>query len=85
MTIKISAIANANSQLAAEANQAFDDSAQQLATEIDNRTYAGIDFGNLEANVRSVTMSVATNLHDIGLDTTEGGSAVFFENVANLN
>ena len=74
-----------NSALATQANDAFNASASQLATETTNRTLAKIDFANLESNVTSVTMSVVTNLHDIGLDTVEGGSAVFFENVANLN
>lgn len=81
----IANIAAANSELTSQANEAFNASAQQLATETTNRSYAQIVFGNLEANVRSVSMSVATNLHDIGLDTAQGGSAVFFENVANLN
>jgi hypothetical protein len=81
----IANIAAANSALAAQANDAFNNSASQLSTETTNRSLAKIDFANLEANVNSVTMSVVTNLHDIGLDTTEGGSATFFENVANLN
>ncbi len=81
----IANIAATNSTLATQANDAFNASASQLATETTNRSLAKIDFANLEANVNSVTMSVVTNLHDIGLDTAEGGSAVFFENVANLN
>ncbi len=81
----IANIAANNSTLATQANDAFNASASQLATETTNRSLARIDFANLEANVNSVTMSVATNLHDIGLDTAEGGSAVFFENVANLD
>lgn len=81
----IASIAAANSELAAQANDAFNASASQLATETTNRSLAKIDFANLEANVNSVTMSVVTSLHDIGLDTAEGGSAVFFENVANTS
>jgi hypothetical protein len=81
----IANIAAANATLAAQANDAFNNSASQLATETTNRDLAKIDFNILEANVKSVTMSVVTNLHDIGLDTTAGGSAVFFESVANLN
>lgn len=78
----IAAIAAANSELASQANSAFDASAEQLAIEDTNRALANIDFANLEANAQSVTMSIVSNLHDIGLDTTEGGSAVFFENIS---
>lgn len=81
----IAAVAAANATLAAQANAGTNAMANQLSIETTNRSLAKIDFANLEANVMTVTMSVVTNLHDIGLDTTEGGSAVFFENVANLN
>lgn len=80
----IANIANANSSLAASANDAFAASAQQLVTEDQNRALAGIVFGNLQSNVTSVSMSIVTSLHDIGLDTTQGGTAVFFENIANV-
>lgn len=81
----ISAVAAANSALATQANDAFIAMGSQLSTEKTNQELANIDFGNLIANVTSVSLSVVQNLHDYGLDTAEGGTAAFLENTADLN
>ena len=89
----ISNIAIAYSNLAVESNSATNAIANQLAINQDNLVLAGIDVGNLVigdfgnanivANQQSASLSLATRLHDIGLDIAEGGSAQFFEQVAN--
>jgi hypothetical protein len=53
---------------------------------------AGIEIGNivndpananLVSNSVTTSLSLASQLHDIGLDVSEGGGAQFFEQVAN--
>jgi hypothetical protein len=90
----ISNIAANNSALASQANEATDACAQQLVLNVNNCTAAGIDIGNVVndiANANLVPNSISTvlgltsQLHDIGLDVTEGGAAQFFENIANTS
>ena len=90
----ISNIANNYSEQANVTNQAYDDMAYQLELNVNNSIAAGIDIGNvvndiananLIANSVSVSLGLASRLHDIGLDITEGGAAQFFEATANTS
>jgi hypothetical protein len=87
----ISNIASSYSDQANVTNQAYDQMAYQLELNVTNSIAAGIDIGNvvndiananLIANSVSVSLGLASRLHDIGLDVTEGGAAQFFEAVA---
>jgi hypothetical protein len=87
-------IATNNANLALVANEATNACAQQLVLNVNNSIAAGIDIGNVvndPANANLVPNSVSTvlgltsQLHDIGLDVTEGGAAQFFENTANTS
>jgi hypothetical protein len=90
----INSIAVTYSSQAAIANDAFAATAQQLVLNVDNCIAAGIDIGNvvndpananLVANSVSTLLGLTSQLHDIGLDVTEGGAAQFFENIANTS
>lgn len=90
----IANIANAYPEQAAISNANTDAMARQLALNVTNSTAAGIDIGNvvndiasanLIANSVSTGLGLATRLHDIGTDITEGGAAQFFEATANLS
>jgi hypothetical protein len=90
----ISNIAANNASLAAQANDASNACAQQLAINVQNNIAAGVDIGNvvndpananLIANSISSSLGLAGQLHEIGLDVSEGGAAQFFENVANTS
>jgi hypothetical protein len=90
----INGIVSTYSAQAAVANDAFSATAQQLVLNVDNCIAAGIDIGNvvndpananLVPNSVSTVLGLASQLHDIGLDVTEGGAAQFFENTANTN
>jgi hypothetical protein len=92
--VYINAIAANNADLVSQANDASNACAQQLVLNVQNSTAAGIDIGNVvndPANANLVPNSVSTvlgltsQLHDIGLDVTEGGAAQFFENIANTS
>jgi len=89
----ISNIATTYANLVNQANDAANACAQQLVLNVDNCTAAGIDIGNvvndvananLVANSVSTALGLASQLHDIGLDVSEGGAAQFFENIANI-
>lgn len=89
----ITNIATVNSTQATTTNQAIANIANQLVLNVDNSIAAGIDIANvvndiananLVSNSISSSLSLATQLHDIGLDVTVGGQAQFFEAVANL-
>lgn len=80
----ISAIAAANAALTEQANQSYTLMAQQLKREKDNQSLAQINYTNLEANSKSALFAITTNLHTIGLDTTQGGSAQYFEAIADM-
>jgi hypothetical protein len=88
----ISNIATAYSNVVVLANDATNACAEQLNLNVINCTVAGINIGNIvndPANANLVSNSVTTSLglasqlHDIGLDVSEGGAAQFFEQVAN--
>jgi D-ribose pyranose/furanose isomerase RbsD len=90
----ISNITVTYANLASQANEASNACAQQLVLNVDNCLAAGIDIGNvvndpananLIANSVSTALGLASQLHDIGLDVSEGGAAQFFENIANTN
>jgi hypothetical protein len=90
----INGIVSTYSAQAAVANDAFSATAQQLVLNVDNSIAAGIDIANvvndiananLVANSVSTALGLASQLHDIGLDISEGGAAHFFENVANTS
>ena len=90
----ISAIAANNAAAASQANQATNACAQQLVLNVNNCIAAGINIGavvndpanaNLISNSVSTSLGLAAQLHDIGLDVTEGGAAQFFEQVANTS
>ena len=92
--VYINAIAANNAVLVSQANDASNACAQQLVLNVQNSIAAGIDIGNVvndPANANLVPNSVSTvlgltsQLHDIGLDVTEGGAAQFFENIANTS
>ena len=74
------------------ANDATNACAEQLNLNVINCTVAGIDIANvvndiananLVANSVTTSLGLASQLHDIGLDVSEGGAAQFFEQVAN--
>ena len=90
----ISNIAVNNANLASQANDASNACAQQLVLNVNNCIAAGIDIGNvvndpananLVPNSVSTVLGLASQLHDIGLDISEGGAAQFFENTANTS
>lgn len=90
----IANIATVYSNLAVISNQATANMAQQLVFNVKNLTYAGLDIGNIvnnPADANLVPNSISTvlgltgQLHDIGLDVSEGGAAQFFEAVANTS
>jgi len=90
----ISGIANNHSEQANVTNQSYANMAYQLELNVTNATAAGIDIGNvvndiananLIANSISTSLGLASRLHDIGLDVTEGGAAQFFEATANIS
>jgi len=89
----ISNIANSYPAQANVCNQAVNSMARQLELNVVNSTTAGIDIANvvndiananLVANSVSTSLGLASRLHDIGLDVTEGGAAQFFEATANI-
>lgn len=90
----INTIASTYSSETALANEATNACAQQLVLNVNNCTAAGIDIGNvvndiananLVANSVSTVLGLTSQLHDLGLDVTEGGTAQFFENIANTS
>lgn len=90
----INNIAAVYSNLASQSNAATDAMANQLVINQNNLVLAGVDVANvvtgdfananIVANQQSASLSLASRLHDIGLDVSEGGAAQFFEQVANI-
>lgn len=87
----ISYIATNNPAQAAVTNNAFDNIGQQLLINQNNCLAAGIDIGNvvndiananLVPNSISTSLGIASRLHDIGAEVSEGGPAQFFQAVA---
>lgn len=75
-------------------NSAYSNMATQLQVNVTNCQAAGIDIGNLvsnianaslESNSTSSVMSFISNLHDIGLDVSQGGQAQFVQQVSNVS
>ena len=90
----ISNIASTYSNIATQSNQATNAMANQLAVNTTNCISAGIDIGNLVANIAnanlianstSTVLNFTSQLHDLGLDIREGGTAQFLEGIANLD
>jgi hypothetical protein len=90
----IANIAANNPVQAAVSNDSYNAMAQQLLTNQNNCIQAGIDIGNVVNNLGnanlvpnsvSTVLGLTSRLHDIGTDVTEGGSAQFFQAVANAN
>jgi hypothetical protein len=90
----ISNIATINATAAATTNSAYANMATQLEYNVVNCGAAGIDIGNLvsnianasvESNSTSTVMSFVSNLHDIGLDVSEGGQAQFVQEISNVS
>jgi len=90
----IANIATTNANVVVIANDATNACAEQLNLNVINCTAAGIEIGNIvndPANANLVSNSITTSLglasqlHDIGLDVSEGGAAQFFEQIANSN
>ena len=90
----ISNIATVNASAAATTNLAYANMATQLEYNVVNCGAAGIDIGNLvsnianasvESNSTSTVMSFVSNLHDIGLDVSEGGQAQFVQEISNVS
>lgn len=91
----INSIANSYSNLASQSNAATDAIANQLVLNQNNLVLAGIDVANvvigdfananIVANQQSASLSLTTQLHEIGLDISEGGAAQFLEQIANTS
>lgn len=90
----INGIAANNAALVAQANDASNACANQLSLNVVNCSLAGIDLPNLVSNIAnadlvansvSSVLSFTSQLHDLGLDVTEGGAAQFLQETANIN
>jgi len=90
----ISNIANAYSAEANTTNQAYANMATQLSYNVTNCVAAGIPIGNLVSNIAnadvesnsiSSVMSFVSNLHEIGLDVSQGGQAQFVQEISNVS
>jgi len=90
--VAIANIATVYANVVVLANDATNACAEQLNLNVINCTAAGIEIGNivndpgnanLVANSVTTSLGLASQLHDIGLDVSEGGAAQFFEQVAN--
>ena len=88
----IANIATAYANVVVLANDATNACAEQLNLNVINCTAAGIEIGNivndpananLVSNSVTTSLSLASQLHDIGLDVSAGGAAQFFGQVAN--
>lgn len=89
--IAITSIASTYSDYAGNCNQATNAMGQQLDINLTNCLAANIDLpnivndpanANLVSNSTSTILTLTTQLHDIGLDVTQGGQAQFFEQVS---
>ena len=88
----ITTISSTYADIALQSNNAFDAMARQLELNVNNSLAAGININAVVNNIAnadfipndiSSTLSLASQLHDIGLDVSTGGQAQFFEAVAN--
>jgi hypothetical protein len=90
----INGIAANNAALVAQANDASNACANQLSLNVVNCSAAGIDLPNLVSNIAnadlvansvSSVLGFTSQLHDLGLDVTEGGAAQFLQETANIS
>jgi hypothetical protein len=65
-------------------NNAFTSMALAATTQYNNQLKANIDYTNLSATDQTGTLALVNNLPRLGLDTDEGQSAQFFEDIADL-
>ena len=82
---EIGNIANNNSTQVTELNSYFDSMAAQVAQEQNLQLVAQIDFANLIANNSPTVYSLVFNLPVYGTQTETGGTAQFWEGVANID
>lgn len=75
-----------------ECNRLWSEMAEQLNRESMNRWMAELKFNfltmqfdDLKSNSRSAGLAMIASLHSLALDTTFGGSAIFFEKVSRTN
>ena len=70
-------------------NTDFGDICQQIGNEQDLQVRSGLNFGNffanLQATAQTATLSLVQSLPTYGQDTTKGGTAQFFELLADYN
>jgi hypothetical protein len=81
----IANISNNFSENTSVLNTNFNAIANQLQIEINNLASAQVNFNELTANSRSAIMSFAGTLHQIGQDTSPGGTAQFFTSIADTS
>jgi hypothetical protein len=79
----IANIVSNNSSSVANANSAWSNIAAQISLEYLTQSQADIVYANLIPGTQAT--SLATEIGQYGLDTNEGGSAWFFESVANTS
>lgn len=94
-TAAINNIISLNTNLVANSNQATNAIANQLLINQTNLVVAEVDIGNIvlgdwansniQSNQQTSGLMLGIQLHDIGRDISQGGSAQFFEQVSNLN
>jgi hypothetical protein len=82
---EIGNIANNNSTQVTELNSYFDSMAAQVSQEQNLQLVAQIDFANLIANNSPTVYSLVFNLPVYGTQTETGGTAQFWEGVANID
>ena len=78
-------VANANPTQVVNTNKSEAVMFSQIDIEDQNLLLAQVNFNELTPNSKPAIMSMATNLHEIGQDTTYKGSAQFFAAVADTS
>jgi len=82
---EIGNIATTSSAQVATLNSYFTSMSAQVVQEQNLQTAAQIDFGNLIANNSPTVYSLINNLPSYGRQTETGGTAQFWEGVANIS
>jgi hypothetical protein len=83
MIANVNQIVSSYSSEVAQCNNNWANICVQIIDEDINMDLAGLDFGNLVANLQP--LSLVTNLSQYGLDVIEGGAAYVFESLANIS